>query len=158
MSQLAELNRRSSRLIELSFDQLKLFEPVIAQYKHLGVEFQGAIALKPSNPEFFTQSGSVVLMPEGNKMLIATYFKHPVASVRTLVCGSGSIVLTTYDCNGNLLDRTSNPADLPPIMSSATQSQLHSTWLQSKQRGITRVELHSCTPFTLSDFCFLGIA
>jgi len=158
MSQLAELNRRSSRLIELSFDQLKLFEPVIAQYKHLGVEFQGAIALKPSNPEFFPQSGGVVLMPQGNKMFITTNFKHPAASVRALVCGSGLVVLTTYDSNGNLLERISKPADIPSTVSSTTQTKSHSTWLKSKQRGITKMELHSCTPFTLSDFCFLGMA
>lgn len=158
MLQLAELNPRSSRLIELRFDRLNLFEPVIGQYKELGVEFHGAIALKPSNPEFFPPSGDVVLMPQGNKMLIAINFKHPVTLVRTLVCGSGSIVLTTYDVNGALLDRTSKPADFPPIVSSTTQTKLHPTWLQSKQRGITRVELHSCTPFTLSDFCFLGMA
>lgn len=158
MSQLAQLNRKSSRLIELSFDQLKLFEPVMGQYKHLGVEFQGAIALKPSNPEFFPQSGSLVLMPQGNKMMIATSFKQPVASVRALVCGSGSIVLTTYDINGNLLDRTSKSPDLLVNVSSTTQAKLNSSWLQSKKRGITRVELHSCTPFTLSDFSFLGMA
>ncbi|MFB2878019.1 hypothetical protein [Floridanema aerugineum] len=158
MAQLAELNRRSSRLIELSFDQLKLFEPVMAQYKHLGVEFQGAIALKPSNPEFFPLSDGVVLMPQGNKMLITTFFKNPVALVRALVCGSGSIVLTTYDSDDNLLDRVSKPADVPLMVSSTTQTKIRSTWLKSKQRGITRVEIHSCTPFTLSDFCFLGIA
>ncbi|MFB2938601.1 hypothetical protein ACE1B6_25405 [Aerosakkonemataceae cyanobacterium BLCC-F154] len=158
MSQLAELNSRSSGLIELRFDRLKLFEPVIGQYKDLGIEFHGAIALKPSNPEFFPQSGDVVLMPQGHKMLIATNFKYPVTSVRALVCGSGSIVLTTYDINGTLLDRTSKPADFPPIVSPATESKLHPTWLQSEQRGITRIELHSCTPFTLSHFCFLGMA
>lgn len=158
MSQLAELNHRSSRLIELSFDQLKLFEPVMGQYKHLGLEFQGAIALKPSNPEFFTQSGSLVLMPQGNKMLITTTFKHPVASVQALVCGSGSIVLTTYDCNGSLLDRINKLSDVLPTVSSTTQTKLRSTWLKSKQRGITKVELHSCAPFTLSDFRFLGMA
>ncbi|HEY9299845.1 MAG TPA: hypothetical protein VIQ31_26485 [Phormidium sp.] len=158
MSQLAELNRISSKLIELSFDQLNLFEPVMAQYRHLGVEFHGAIALKPSNPDFFTQSGSVVLMPQGNQMLITAYFRNPVSSIRTQVRGSGSIVLTTYDFNGNLLDRISKTADFSPIMPSTSQSKLRSTWLKSKQRGITRVELHSCTPFTLSNFCFLEMA
>jgi hypothetical protein len=158
MSQLAELNRRSSKLMALSFDKLNLFEPVMGQYKHLGVEFQGAIALKPSNPEFFPQSGNVVIMPQGNKMLIAAHFRNPVASICALVCGSGSIVLTTYDCNGNLLDRTSKPADLSPIVPSATATKQRSMWLKSKQRGIARVELHSCTPFTLSNFCFLGTA
>lgn len=158
MSQLAELNHRSSRLIELSFDQLKLFEPVMAQYKHLGLEFQGAIALKPSNPEFFTQSGSLVLMPQGNKMLITTTFKHPVASVQALVCGSGSIVLTTYDFNGKLLDRIAQSAEVPQIVPSATQIKPHSNWLKSKQRGITKVEIHSCTPFIMLNFCFQGMA
>ena len=158
MSQLAELNHRSSKLIELSFDQLKLFEPVMGQYKHLGVEFQGAIALQPSNPEFLPQSGTVVLIPQGNKMLISTSFKQPVALVRTLVCGSGSIVLTSYDADGNILDRTSKAANFLHNVSSATETKLHSTWLQSKQKGINRVELHSCTPFTVSDFCFLGMA
>ncbi|MFB2838978.1 hypothetical protein [Floridanema evergladense] len=158
MSQLAQLNRRSSRLIELSFDHLKLFEPVMAQYKDLGLEFQGAIALKPSNPEFFTQSSSIVLMPQGNKMLITTNFKNPVALVRAQVCGSDLIVLTTYDARGNLLDRVSKPADVSLGVSYTTQTKTGSTWLKSKQRGITKVELHSCTPFTLSNFSFLGIA
>jgi len=158
MSQLAKQNRRSSRLVELCFDRLNLFEPVMGQYHDLGVEFQGAIALKPSNPEFFSKSDSLVLMPQGNKMLITTSFKRPVASVRALVCGSGSVVLTTYDVNGNILDRTSKLANLLLNVSSTTQTKLNSTWLQSKKRGIARVELHSCTPFTLSDFCFLGMA
>jgi hypothetical protein len=158
MSQLAEVNRRSSKLMTLSFDQLNPFEPVMGQFKDLGVEFQGAIALKPSNPEFVLRSGSVVLMPQGHKMLITACFKHPVTSVCALVCGSGSIVLTSYDFSGNLVDRASKPADVYPIVSSTTSTKLRSTWLKSNQKGITRVELHSCTPFILSNFCFQGMA
>jgi len=100
MYKLADAKRKLSKLIRLDLELLSTYESVMDQYQHLGVKFDGAIALKPSNPGFFPESGSVVLMPIGNTMQMSICFRDLVSSVNLRLCGSSPIILTAYDRNG----------------------------------------------------------
>ena len=48
---------------KVNFQTLSSFERVSDQYQDWGLQFEGAIALTPSNPSFLSESDKVVLMP-----------------------------------------------------------------------------------------------
>lgn len=151
MLQLAKLKLFDRKPIRLDFENLKAFEEVRDRYRHLGVMFANAIALKPSNPAFIPQSGTFVLMPVGSQMAIDAYFEEPVSLVGTLVYSSTSVILKAYDRHGNYLGQ-SNTANSPLMPN--FELRACPIPLELNLSGIAKVELQSCTPFTVAGFFF----
>lgn len=152
MLQLAQMELASPRLIRLDFENLRAFERVTDQYRHMGVCFSGAIAIEPSNPAFTAKSGSTVLMPTGNLMSLIAYFDKPSCWAGAFVCSTRIVVLTAYDQEGNFLGQTSTVANLPSLPDG--QSESLPQQLELNRHGIAKVEFHSYVPFTLDDFFF----
>lgn len=154
MLQTAPMISTCPRLIRLDFEDLTAFEPVTEQYSHFGLQFNGAIALEPSNPTFLPQSGTKVLMPLEHEMLLTASFEHPTSWVGAYVCGTGSVVLTAFDLDGNLIEKVSTPGS--PCL--GVNHQFSHTWqgqqLELNRHNIAKVMFHSSDPFIIDDFFF----
>ncbi len=90
----------------LSFDHLKAFETVDRQFKHMGVTFKNAIALKPSNPAFQPDQGEIVLMGSPRGGWLEASFDHPVRFVSGMVTGSRKTVMAAFDGNNRQIAQT----------------------------------------------------
>ena len=90
---------RSSKCVQLSFEDLKCFEVVDRQFKSLGVTFCNCIAIRPSNPAFPPNSGTTVLMAAPKNGWLEATFPHSVRSVKAFVTSSQRLVLSAYDIN-----------------------------------------------------------
>ncbi|MEP0816020.1 MULTISPECIES: hypothetical protein [Trichocoleus] len=140
---------------QLDFEDLVEFERVENQYFTLGVQFWGAIAIRPSNPIFVPSSGCLVLMPSTFQAGIQAQFCRPVAIVQALVSGTRPVTLTALDSNGVVLERVSigsyrylwadGQAELAPLPQQP---------LQLQTPGIASILFESDAPFTLDNFFF----
>jgi len=140
---------------QLDFEDLAEFERVENQYFCLGVQFDGAIAIRPSNPIFMPSSGCLVLMPSTFQAGIRAQFCRAVAVVQALVTGTKPVTLTALDSQGTVLDRVSigsyryvwetAQGELIPLPQQP---------LELKIPGIASVLFESDAPFTLDNFFF----
>lgn len=140
---------------QLDFEDLAEFERVENQYSNLGVQFDGAIAIRPSNPIFIPNSGCLVLMPLTFQVGIQARFCRPVAVIQALVSGTRPVTLTALDSQGVVLERVSigsyrylwaeGAAELAPLPQQP---------LQLQTPGIASVLFESDAPFTLDNFFF----
>lgn len=141
-----ELNR-------LDMETLMQFELIQDQYRALGVCFEGAIALQPSNPAFSAPSGSMVLMPTASKPHIIANFLHPVQRIGAMVSGARQIRLTAFDRHGNVLMHQCT--DRPRSLQLAEENRAFPRHvLEVNAAGIARVVFASDSPFLLDDFFF----
>lgn len=94
------------KCVRFHFESLNRFEVVERQFSHWGVTFTNAIAIQPSNPHFPPHSGEMVLMGAPKNGLIEITFEEPVQFVAGFVTSSRGTVLSAYDRQGTLVDRT----------------------------------------------------
>lgn len=140
---------------QLDFEDLAEFERLKDQYCELGVRFDGAIAIQPSNPIFTPRSGALVLIPASCKLGISAQFCRPVCVVRALVSGTRQVVLTALDEAGNVLGKVSIGTYQYMLMQENEHLEpLPQQELQLEMQGIAKVVFESDTPFTLDDFFF----
>lgn len=92
--------------VRFHFEGLNRFEVVEEQFRHWGVTFTNAIAIQPSNPHFPPHSGEMVLMGAPKNGLIEITFEQPVRFLAGFVTSSRGTVLSAYDRQGTLLDRS----------------------------------------------------
>ena len=143
------------KAIRLNFQALTAFERVTEQYRHLGVRFSDAIALEPSNPAFMPKTGSFVIMPLGQEMILNASFESPTDWVGAYVCGAGSVILTAFDQTGKILAHVTKQAS-SSVAPSQTKGSCSWQQLELNRCGIAKVMFHSSEPFILKDFYFKG--
>lgn len=143
--------------VQLDFEDLTACESVQDQYGHLGLRFEGAIALQPSNPAFRPRSGQTALIPANTTPGITIHFRSSPQRIGAFVAGTRPVSLAAFDASHKLLSRQSigqrrplkDQADLTP---SLPQQQL-----EVSGHNIARVVFSSDAPFILDDF-FMAIA
>ncbi len=141
-----------AKCIYLKLEDLKCFETVERQYENLGVIFNNCIAIQPSNPAFPPHSGLVVLMGSPKSGLLEATFVNPVARVDAFVTSSQPLILSAYDRDRRLLEKTVLPAaNLANSDSSASPNIL----LSLRANEIHRVTFCAFDgQFTVDDFSF----
>lgn len=95
--------------VDLDLEELQGFEVVNAQFRHLGITFSNAIALKPSNPAYPVRSGKILLLGAPKSGLLEATFEQPVQFVRGYFTSSRQLVMSAYDRDDNLLAQTETP-------------------------------------------------
>lgn len=89
--------RRFTQRHYLDLQDLSNFEVVNTQYRHHGLVFEGAIALRPSNPSFTDSANRLVLMPFPGCKTIRITLDRPLNQVSLWVKGFKPINLTALD-------------------------------------------------------------
>jgi hypothetical protein len=87
----------------LPFHELTPFESVREQFADCGIVFEGAIALAPSNPSFYSRIPRVVLMPIAHRHAITITLKSRLPRITLKVRGYKDIRLTALDGSGHCL-------------------------------------------------------
>lgn len=134
-----------SQDIEIGFGNLQPFERVTDQYANLGVIFEQAIVVVPSNPVFQAHTECLVLMPLTHQKSLTiqlTACRHKVA---VNLCGAKPVAMTAYDCEGNILCHACSRA----YPDRQVEESLAQQRLEIVTPGIAKVMLHSQAPFTL---------
>ncbi|WP_416674851.1 hypothetical protein [Egbenema bharatensis] len=138
--------------LQLDFTDLKVFESVQDQYQRWGIRFEGAIALRPSNPAFQIEPETIVLVPEVGCSNIAVQFEQ----LRKWV---GAVVTATQRVKLTLLNRENEPiaeqwaGTVQYVQGRQTTHEFfpqHS--MELIQDNIARVEFSSEAPFILHSF------
>ena len=127
-------------IVRLALEDLKCFEVVEHQFAHWGVTFTNAVAIQPSNPAFFTGSGTTVLMGAPKSGLIEVTFKHPVRWVSGLVTSSRRTVLSACDIEGNPIVQDEMPA---PNLAGSNSPIAPSAPLRVKAPNIHRITFYA---------------
>jgi hypothetical protein len=150
---------RFQQFTTLSFQELSAFERVREQYAHLGVRFEGAIALEPSNPLFHPDSGALILMPVNDQAGITVVFDRPTEWIGAFVTSVRPVLMTAFDENGNSIEQASTDWDQVYTEEGSLRFPLPQQRLELQAKNIARVIFHSYAPFTLANFyCGNGIA
>lgn len=103
-------NRENSELHCLNLETLTPFEVIDRQFESLGITFNNAIALKPSNPAFPTYSGQMLLLASPENGFISLTFAQPVSYVSGRVTSSRPTMVTAYNSLGQELVRKKLPS------------------------------------------------
>ena len=93
-------NAEQTELQCLNLETLESFEVINEQFEKLGLTFNNAIALKPSNPAFPTYSGQMLLLAAPDNGCIEITFSEPVSYVSGRVTSSRPTILTAYNSLG----------------------------------------------------------
>lgn len=140
--------------IQLCFEELSAFELVLNQYQQVGVCFEGAIALHPSNPAFAVSSSSLVMMPVAGWSLIRGLFRHPQRKIRAIVTGARQIRITAYDQQRSAL-RKCTTCDREYVQTTRTTAGAFPNHvIELFADGIRCIEIESDAPFVVNQFCF----
>lgn len=146
-----ELIAQLSVCVRIDWEDLQCFEVVNHQFQNWGVEFQNAIALRPSNRAYPAYSGNMVVMGAPKDGWLEATFLKPVRFVSGFITSSRRTVLSAFDSNNTLLAQIESPganlatnAPYPPnLRLSLNASNIH------------RVTFHTFNGhLTLDDFCF----
>jgi len=148
---LARMAEPEAKLIELVFDELTLFEPVNDQYQDLGMYFEGAVAIQPSNPAFRPASDSFVLMPETVGFPLVVTLDVPVQQVTAIVNGARQVRMTSFDRHNNVLAHERTTAHL--LHSTGAIESFPWQTLKASVMGIARVVFTSDAPFLIESLC-----
>lgn len=89
----------------LNLESLQPFEVVNGQFESLGIAFNNAIAIQPSNPAFPTYSGQMLLLAAPEHGLIEITFAQPISYISGRVTSSRPTVFTAYNSLGKELVR-----------------------------------------------------
>lgn len=103
-------NTENSELHCLNLETLTPFEVIDRQFESLGITFNNAIALKPSNPAFPTYSGQMLLLASPENGFISLTFAQPVSYVSGRVTSSRPTIVTAYNSLGRELVRKKLPS------------------------------------------------
>lgn len=138
----------------LDFSKLCPFEVVTDQFQTLGIQFEGAIALQPSNPIFWTHRRESVLMPLAGRQSIRLLFQAPINQLCLLVIGVREVkMIATGNDRPPLIQRSSQPnrtfSQPNDLFDPLTPHRLELDGVPA-----TEVSLESSHPFVLSTAWF----
>lgn len=142
---------RFQQFTTLSFQELSAFERVREQYAHLGVRFEGTIALQPSNPLFHPDSGALILMPVNDQVGITVIFDRPTEWAGAFVTSARPVLMTAFDEGGNPIEQASTDWDQVYTEEGLLRFPLPQQRLELRAKNIARVTFHSYAPFTLAN-------
>ncbi|PSB23007.1 hypothetical protein C7B76_01790 [filamentous cyanobacterium CCP2] len=137
--------------IHLDFSDLKAFELVREQYHQWGIRFEGAIALRPSNPSFGAAPEAIVLTPEAGRS-IAVHFEQLQRMVGAFVTATQQIKLTLFNHNNEpIAEQYAGTTQYVKGQGKLNESfpQYH---LELLKENIAKVEFSSDAPFILHSF------
>lgn len=138
--------------VRLDWENLQCFEVVNHQFKHWGVTFTNAVALRPSNAAYPPYSGLMVVMGAPKNGWLEATFSRPVRFVSGFVTSTRRITLTAFDRDNQLVSRTESPSTTPPKGNIIPVPNLQ---LSLNGANIHRITFHTFNGhLTLDDFCF----
>ncbi|MBD0268318.1 MAG: hypothetical protein ICV77_08490 [Cyanobacteria bacterium Co-bin8] len=133
----------------LPFHRLTPFESVREQFAERGVVFEGAIALTPSNPSFYSQVPRIVLMPIAQRHAITITLKDQRPRISLKVRGYKDIRLTALDNSGHCLAHCKT---FRYRYAEHDKAPLEELTVESRRTG--GLILESSAPFVLESFSF----
>lgn len=139
----------SDALFSLNFQSLSAFEAVNQQFKGYGVEFEGAIALFPSNPRFINQPSHKVIMPTAatNRLWLN------LSPLVTRICLSGRstqpILLESINAAGDVIAVENGVMCPLPAPLRHDTGRLPSQVFKLDAAQAKRLRLSAKAPFTL---------
>ena len=89
--------------LQPDFKQLQQFQPVGDRWQKLGLVFEGAIALYPSNPRYYDQTAPLVIMPLEEQGNISIQLHRPFSQIKVRVRSLGEVSLTALDSCGHCI-------------------------------------------------------
>lgn len=138
--------------IQISFQELKPFQPVDHSYQRVGVQFEGAIAIQPSNPAFGMKPGQLGLIPMSGNPSISARFRSPQQQVKVHLSGARQVRVVAYDPQDQVV--LQQIAGHRSYVGSAPQDGIvfpqHEMTLAS-DRGIAKVTIASDAPFVMAE-------
>jgi hypothetical protein len=139
-------------MIRLNLNALKPFETVTTQFADLGVTFQNAIALEPSNPAYFSPSSKIVLLGNPKQGWLEAIFHNPVSTIQCRVTSSQRTIMSVHNTAELLLGQTElEEANLTGFPSSTKANQ----YLTVSFQDIHKVTFYAFDgQVTLSEFNF----
>ncbi len=139
-------------MIRLNLNTLKPFESVTTQFADLGVTFQNAIALEPSNPAYFSPASKIVLLGNPKQGWLEATFSSPVSSIQCRVTSSQRTIMSVHNADELLLGQTElEEANLTGFPSSTKANQCLTVSFQD----IYKVTFYAFDgQVTLSEFSF----
>ncbi|MEO0987132.1 MAG: hypothetical protein AAFY20_16495 [Cyanobacteria bacterium J06639_14] len=87
------------RLLPIAY--LDNFEKMASQFASLGLRFEDAIALRPSNPRFLNESGSMIIMPMGRNRSLKVKVEKSIPKMHLWLVGSQEITVSTLNAHGH---------------------------------------------------------
>jgi hypothetical protein len=138
--------------VQLDFEDLSSCTIVADQFEAQGVRFANAIALRPSNPAYRSDSGEIVLMGAPKSGYLEARFLRPVQFVSGSVTSSRRTVLTVFDEHNQTIACTETPGTNLAESGAAYPANMP---LRLSAANIHRVTFHAFDgQLTLADFCF----
>jgi hypothetical protein len=95
----------SQNKTKVNFDSLKPFEVLSNQFQHLGVTFNNAIVLQPSNPAYFPIQGKMIIIGNPRPGWLEINFHHPVSAVEIRLTASQRTIISAHGDNERLLEK-----------------------------------------------------
>ena len=124
----------------LNLESLQPFEVVNGQFESLGITFNNAIAIHPSNPAFPTYSGKMLLLAAPEHGLIEITFSQPVSYVSGRVTSSRPTVFTAYNSLGKELVRKKLPN---PNLAGSNSPTSPNELLSAQARNINKITFYA---------------
>ena len=139
--------------VEISFEALSAFDRVTTQFESLGVRFQNAIALKPSNPVFPQDEEACVLLPTGNNTSLTLEFLQPMEWVEVHVSSVQSVRMRGMDASDTSISEAGDAYDYCNLGAHPCHELPHQC-LRVAAAGLSKVVIESNTPLTLNNIAF----
>jgi hypothetical protein len=132
----------------LPLEGLHPYDRVHRQYASLGLVMAGAMAIRPSNPQFIQPSDrrALVLMPVGQHRGFALELTQPLHQVQVWVRGTGSIALVGLSRDGYCI---AHGCTATPVAHHDTAQPLPRTVLTLQTHGVQTLHLESPVPFVV---------
>lgn len=144
------LNPQKHGLLQFDFSQLSAFTPVHHQYHAWGVDLEGAIAIRPSNPAFINAKHTIGLMPTVSSQPLTIYFQQLRQLASISIASSQQITVKAYNAQDQLVtEQRVGQSDY--CQSRQTTSSCAHHQVQLTAIGMARLEISSDSPFLLHD-------
>lgn len=139
-------------MIKLNLGTLKCFEIVTNQFQDMGVVFQNAIAIEPSNPAYFSPTSKILLLGNPKQGWLEATFSNPVSAIQCRITSSQRTIMSVHDAQDVLLGRT----ELEEANLTGSSSNLNANQpLNLEFSAITKVTFYAFDgQITLSEFGF----
>ncbi|TAF51887.1 MAG: hypothetical protein EAZ61_09580 [Oscillatoriales cyanobacterium] len=94
----------------LPFDRLHCFEDVADCFTDLGLHFDNAIALVPSNPRYPTAQNALVIVSAPYNGALAIQFDRPISSLTACVTSSRPMTMSAQNKDAAIIARSRIPS------------------------------------------------
>ena len=81
------------------------FEPIVSQFQPFGLQFEDAIAIRPSNPSFLAGAGGIAIMPIGRCSGFKVYFENVVSETSLWLVGSQPVSVSCLNAQGHCVTK-----------------------------------------------------